>query len=125
MERLEALGVIEGYRAVIKAPRATKPIVVIAQITLADHGRSQAPFEDEMRANPAVLDCWLVSGTFDFLVRLACEDLDEYRRIANQAGKPAVPDREDRDDGRTAGDQAQRRVMRPAGKDRLRRDDPA
>ncbi|MCA7969115.1 Lrp/AsnC family transcriptional regulator [Burkholderia sp. AU39826] len=83
VERLEALGVIEGYRAVINAPRTTKPIVVIAQIVLADHGRSQAPFEEEMRANPAVLDCWLVSGTFDFLVRLACEDLDEYRRIAN------------------------------------------
>ncbi|MGU7781210.1 Lrp/AsnC family transcriptional regulator [Burkholderia sp. PU8-34] len=84
VERLEALGIIEGYRAVINAPRETKPIVVLAQIVLADHGRSQVPFEEEMRANPAVLDCWLVSGTFDFLVRLACEDLDEYRRIANR-----------------------------------------
>ncbi|MGU7774580.1 Lrp/AsnC family transcriptional regulator [Burkholderia sp. MR1-5-21] len=83
VERLEALGIIEGYRAVINAPHETKPIVVLAQIVLADHGRSQTPFEEEMRANPAVLDCWLVSGTFDFLVRLACEDLDEYRRIAN------------------------------------------
>ncbi|MXN73864.1 winged helix-turn-helix transcriptional regulator [Burkholderia sp. 4701] len=83
VERLEAMGVITGYRAVIDAPRDKKSIVVLAQIVLADHGRSQAPFEDEMRANPAVLDCWLVSGTFDFLVRLACDDLDEYRRIAN------------------------------------------
>ncbi|KVT73637.1 AsnC family transcriptional regulator [Burkholderia ubonensis] len=83
VERLEALGIIAGYRAVIRAPRDKKPIVVLAQIVLADHGRSQTPFEEEMRANPAVLDCWLVSGTFDFLVRLACEDLDEYRRIAN------------------------------------------
>ncbi|MFM0208592.1 Lrp/AsnC family transcriptional regulator [Paraburkholderia sediminicola] len=83
VERLEALGVITGYRAVIKPPRDKQSIVVLAQIVLADHGRSQAPFEQEMRANPAVLDCWLVSGSFDFLVRLACEDLDEYRRIAN------------------------------------------
>ncbi|AOJ65463.1 AsnC family transcriptional regulator [Burkholderia ubonensis] len=83
VERLEALGIIAGYRAVIHAPRDKKSIVVLAQIVLADHGRSQTPFEEEMRANPAVLDCWLVSGTFDFLVRLACEDLDEYRRIAN------------------------------------------
>ncbi|KVZ02132.1 AsnC family transcriptional regulator [Burkholderia ubonensis] len=83
VERLEALGIIAGYRAVIHAPSDKKSIVVLAQIVLADHGRSQTPFEAEMRANPAVLDCWLVSGTFDFLVRLACEDLDEYRRIAN------------------------------------------
>ncbi|QCP54569.1 Lrp/AsnC family transcriptional regulator [Trinickia violacea] len=83
VERLEALGVIAGYRAVIRPPREKQSIVVLAQIVLADHGRSQAPFEEEMRASPAVLDCWLVSGTFDFLVRLACEDLDEYRRIAN------------------------------------------
>ncbi len=82
VERLEAMGVIEGYRAVVKLPAARKTIV-IAQVALTDHGRSQGPFEEEMRNNPAVLDCWLVSGSFDFLVRLACEDLDDYRRIAD------------------------------------------
>ncbi len=83
VERLEALGIITGYRAVIETPRDRPSIIVLAQIVLADHNRSQIAFEEEMRANPAVLDCWLVSGAFDFLVRLACEDLDAYRRIAN------------------------------------------
>jgi DNA-binding Lrp family transcriptional regulator len=83
VERLEAMGVIQGYRAVIKTPSAGKT-VVIAQIALADHGRSQGPFEAEMRRNPAVLDCWLVSGSFDFLVRLAFDDLDDYGRLAAQ-----------------------------------------
>jgi len=82
VERLEAMGVIEGYRAVVKIP-APRKTIVIAQIALTDHGRSQGPFEEEMRSNPAVLDCWLVSGAFDFLVRLACEDLDDYRRLAD------------------------------------------
>jgi Lrp/AsnC family leucine-responsive transcriptional regulator len=65
VERLEAMGVIEGYRAVVKIP-APRKTIVIAQIALTDHGRSQGPFEEEMRSNPAVLDCWLVSGAFDF-----------------------------------------------------------
>jgi len=82
VERLEALGVIEGYRAVVKLP-PTRKTIVIAQVALADHGRSQGPFEEEMRSNPTVLDCWLVSGSFDFLVRMACEDLDHYRRVAD------------------------------------------
>lgn len=83
VRRLEALGVIAGYRAVIKPQRVERSIIVLAQIALADHARSQAPFETEMRNNDAVLDCWLVSGTFDFLVRLACRDLEEYRELAN------------------------------------------
>ncbi|WP_179400764.1 Lrp/AsnC family transcriptional regulator [Burkholderia guangdongensis] len=83
VQRLEALGVIEGYRAVVRLPDDERLIVVLAQVVLADHGRSQGPFEDEMRAHPAVLDCWLVSGAFDFLVRLACRDLAEYHELAN------------------------------------------
>ncbi|NML34452.1 Lrp/AsnC family transcriptional regulator [Paraburkholderia antibiotica] len=83
VRRLEALGVIAGYRAVIKPQRVERSIIVLAQIALADHARSQGPFEAEMRNNEAVLDCWLISGTFDFLVRLACRDLEQYRDFAN------------------------------------------
>ncbi|MDE1180985.1 Lrp/AsnC family transcriptional regulator [Paraburkholderia sp.] len=83
VRRLEAIGVIAGDKAVIKPPQAERSIIVLAQIALTDHARSQAPFEAEMRSNESVLDCWLVSGTFDFLVRLACRDLEEYRELAN------------------------------------------
>jgi Lrp/AsnC family leucine-responsive transcriptional regulator len=82
VERLQSLGVIQGYRAIIQAP-ASRQTLIIAQVALADHGRSQGPFEAELRQNPAVVDAWLVSGSFDFLVRLAFDHLDDYGRLAS------------------------------------------
>ncbi|TDN58840.1 Lrp/AsnC family transcriptional regulator [Paraburkholderia sp. BL10I2N1] len=83
VQRLEALGVIKGYRAVVRLPQDEPPVILLAQIALGDHVRSQEMFEEEVRSNPAVLDCWLVSGVFDFLVRIACRNLAEYHALAN------------------------------------------
>ncbi len=48
-----------------------------------DHGRSQPVFEQEMRQTPEVLDCWLVSGSFDFLVRIGCRSMAHYCQLAD------------------------------------------
>lgn len=45
------------------------------KFALADHGHSQAAFEQEVRKTPEVLDCWLVGGSFDFLVRIGCRNM--------------------------------------------------
>ncbi|MNC83778.1 AsnC family protein [compost metagenome] len=36
-----------------------------------------------MRNTPEVLDCWLVSGNFDFLVRIGCRSMENYRLLAD------------------------------------------
>lgn len=81
VRQLERAGIIKGYTAIIDIPSTERPVIVIAQIALIDHARSQTPFEQELRKTEAVLDCWLVSGTFDFLVRLACRDMEHYRTL--------------------------------------------
>ncbi|WP_049127951.1 Lrp/AsnC ligand binding domain-containing protein, partial [Klebsiella oxytoca] len=40
-------------------------------------------FEQEMRQTPEVLDCWLVSGSFDFLVRIGCRSMAHYCQLAD------------------------------------------
>ncbi len=80
---LERAGIIRGYSAIIELPEPEHAFVIQAQIALADHGHSQAAFEQEVRKTPEVLDCWLVGGSFDFLVRIGCRNMEHYRLLAD------------------------------------------
>ncbi|HEC1651030.1 TPA: Lrp/AsnC family transcriptional regulator [Yersinia enterocolitica] len=80
---LERAGIIRGYSAIVELPEPEHAFVIQAQIALADHGQSQAAFEQEVRKTPEVLDCWLVGGSFDFLVRIGCRNMEHYRLLAD------------------------------------------
>ncbi|WP_145514492.1 Lrp/AsnC family transcriptional regulator [Yersinia massiliensis] len=80
---LERAGIIRGYSAIVELPEPEHAFVIQAQIALADHGQSQAAFELEVRKTPEVLDCWLVGGSFDFLVRIGCRNMEHYRLLAD------------------------------------------
>lgn len=82
VRNLERAGIIRGYSAIIDLPEAEHAFVVQAQIALADHGRSQPMFEQEIQQRPEVLDCWLVSGSFDFLLRIGCHNMAQYCQLA-------------------------------------------
>ncbi len=85
VRKLEQAGIIQGYTARINASATPRSVIVHAQIALASQsGRSaQQAFEAEVKKRPEVLDCWLVSGPFDYLVRLAFRDLEEYRALTS------------------------------------------
>lgn len=85
VRKLEAAGVILGYHARIAPAASARSVIVHAQIALASQsGRAaQQAFEAEVKKRPEVLDCWLVSGPFDYLVRLAFEDLEAYRSLTS------------------------------------------
>ncbi|MDN0082750.1 Lrp/AsnC family transcriptional regulator [Crenobacter sp. SG2305] len=84
VRRLEKAGIIKGYTAIVELPEPRHAVVVQAQIALADHVVSQQAFTRELMATPEVLDCWLVSGSFDFLVRIGCKDITQYRELADR-----------------------------------------
>jgi len=84
VRRLEKAGIIKGYTAIVELPEPRHAVVVQAQIALADHVVSQQAFTRELMATPEVLDCWLVSGSFDFLVRIGCKDINQYRELADR-----------------------------------------
>jgi len=82
VRRLEKAGIIKGYTAIVALPEPRHAVVVLAQVALADHAISQQAFTKELLNTPAVLDCWLVSGTYDFLIRIGCKDMNQYRELA-------------------------------------------
>jgi len=86
VRRLEQSGVIQGYTAIIDEDVQPLGVTMHAKIAFSSQsGRSaQHAFETEVRSRHQVLDCWLVSGQFDYVVRIACADMDEYRNMTSE-----------------------------------------
>ena len=80
VRRLEAAGIIIGYQAVLALEKLSKPITVFAEIALESHGR-QDQFERRLAAIEEVVECWEVSGAFDYLARVVCADVARYEAL--------------------------------------------
>jgi len=77
VRRLEASGVIAGYRAEIDIARLSRPVTVFAEIALEKQGR-QDRFEQRVATIENIVECWQISGPFDYLARFVCPDLTHY-----------------------------------------------
>jgi DNA-binding Lrp family transcriptional regulator len=82
VRRLEAAGIIAGYHAVIDVERLSRPVTVFAEIALEKHGR-QDRFERHLAGIDEVVECWEVSGNFDYLIRFVCPDLERYGELTS------------------------------------------
>ena len=82
VRRLEAAGVIEGYRALISRAVLGEQVSVFAEIALKDQRQAVVQrFERRMAATPEVIACYVVSGRYDYLARIACPHLAEYHKL--------------------------------------------
>ena len=82
VRKLEAQGIIEGYRALVSRAALAGQISVFAEIALKDQRQSSVQrFEKRMATAPEVVACYIISGRYDYLVRLACPHLDHYHAL--------------------------------------------
>ena len=82
VQRLEDEGVIQGYRAELSAQAIGRPTTVFIEVTLSNQGTAALDaFERAVAACPDVLECHLMSGDFDYLLRVAVADLADYERL--------------------------------------------
>jgi Lrp/AsnC family leucine-responsive transcriptional regulator len=82
LDALEKSGAILGYHARLSNRILGHPVTVIVNISLS--GQSDAilrEFESAVRNCPNVLVCYLMSGEYDYLLRVAARDLADYERI--------------------------------------------
>ena len=80
VRRLEAAGIIAGYRAVVELERLSRPVNVFADIILEKQAQ-QSRFEQRLTAIEEVVECWEVSGTVDYIARFVCADLSSYQTL--------------------------------------------
>jgi DNA-binding Lrp family transcriptional regulator len=84
VRRLEASGVIDGYMALLEPRRLGGLLTIVVEVSLRDQSAAtHARFEARMRACDEVIECFLVSGNCDYVLRLACSSLDHYRELTN------------------------------------------
>lgn len=85
VQRLEEAGVITGYVALLDQRKAGRPTTVFVEITLAGQADELLDrFERAVRAIPDVLECHLMAGTADYLLKIVVEDTDDFARIHRQ-----------------------------------------
>lgn len=82
VQHLEASGLIRGYVALVDEEAAGYLSSVFVQITL-DHQTERAlhEFEEAVAACPGVMECYLMSGVSDYLVRVLVRDMRDYEYI--------------------------------------------
>jgi Lrp/AsnC family leucine-responsive transcriptional regulator len=82
LKRLEAEGVITGYRACIDPHRIGVAHVAFVEVRLADT-REEAlrAFNAAVRAVPEIEQCHLIAGAFDYLLKVRSEDIQGYRQV--------------------------------------------
>lgn len=80
--RLEEAGYITGYSALIDLAKLGDAVVVFTEITLTDH-RSEdfRRFESALAKVEEVVECHLVSGGYDYLVKFITAGVTQYQRL--------------------------------------------
>lgn len=76
---LEDAGVIAGYHALVDEVKAGFAFSVFVSVKLDRQvDDTLKVFEDAIRAHPEVVDCWLMTGNRDYLLRIAVRDIAEF-----------------------------------------------
>lgn len=85
VQRLEEAGVITGYVALLDQRKVRRPTTVFVEITLTGQADDLLDgFERAVRAIPDVLECHLMSGKADYLLKIVVEDTEDFARIHRQ-----------------------------------------
>lgn len=82
VRRLERDGVITGYHARVSPAAVGRSMLVFVELKMA--AKSDKVFDQVKRqiaGVPEVLDCHLVAGDFDYLVKARISEMSQYRRL--------------------------------------------
>ena len=85
VRKLEQQGFISGYRAELDALKLGLGLLAYVEITL---NRTTPDifdrFKDAIQKIDEIEDCHMVAGGFDYLLKVRCADMEDYRRILGE-----------------------------------------
>lgn len=82
VRRLERDGYIEGYFAKLSPRHLGQQLLAFTEVTL-DHATSDVfqRFKETVQRMDEIVECHMVAGGFDYLLKTRVRDMDEYRRV--------------------------------------------
>ena len=82
VQRLEAEGIIRGYVALVDPRKVGRPTTVFVEITLSGQADEVLDaFEKAVARVPDVLECHLMAGSADYLLKVVANDTEDFARI--------------------------------------------
>jgi len=85
IKRMESEGVIRGYTVRVDAPSIGLSETVIVQVTLESHtDETLNAFGKMLQQIPEVVEAYLVSGDYDYYIRIAVKDTRDYERLLRE-----------------------------------------
>jgi DNA-binding Lrp family transcriptional regulator len=89
---LEEAGFIKGYRALLDEKSLGYEVTVFAMVHLSSQAEADLKrFEDFVRKEPLVRECWMLSGEIDFVLKCVAPDLKTFQAfVAELTAAPHV-----------------------------------
>lgn len=85
IKRMETLGVIESYTVQVNLPKLGYQDSVIVQVNLESHTDEMLiKFGRTLETIPEVLEAFLISGDYDYYIRIAVHDTRDYERLLRE-----------------------------------------
>lgn len=82
VQRLRAEGIIRAQVALVDRGKVGLKTQIFAQVKLSAQGRQHLDeFAEAIRSFPEVLECWVLMGPVDFLLRIVAPDVESYERF--------------------------------------------
>lgn len=79
IKRLEESGVIKQYAALVDHTKVNKGLMVICYVSLKQHNKTAgAKFIKTINELNEVIECYNISGEFDFMLKVVAESMDDY-----------------------------------------------
>lgn len=79
IKRMEQSGVIKAYVTLVDPVKVNKGLNVICYVSLKEHSKvAGLKFIEAIEIMPEVLECYSISGEFDFMLRIVCSDMNAY-----------------------------------------------
>ncbi|MEO6288646.1 MAG: Lrp/AsnC family transcriptional regulator [Ginsengibacter sp.] len=79
IKRMEDSGVIKQYATLVDHAKVKKGLMVICNISLKQHSKNAGiKFIKTIHELNEVVECFSISGEFDFMLKVVCEDMNTY-----------------------------------------------
>lgn len=79
IKRMETSGVIKQYATLVDHAKVKKGLIAICYVSLKEHSKTAGTkFIKAINAMPEVIECYTISGEFDFMLKVVTEDMNAY-----------------------------------------------
>ena len=82
IKRLEASGVIKQYATLVDHTKVKKGLIAICYVSLKEHSKTAGTkFVKAINTMTEVIECYTISGEFDFMLKVVTEDMNAYHNF--------------------------------------------